>query len=256
MEEIRAIVIRVESGCDDGMIIECWSVDVGVENTSVLDKTAHPLNDVTCSTVGSYLMPVTTDGQLEETTRLDPAQETPEERAARFERDALPFLDLVHSAALRITARSSDAEDLVQETYARAFAAFHQFTPGTNLKAWLYRIMTNVYINTYRKAKRAPQISDGAEVEDWHLAQAESHASSPTPTAESAAMARIPDRQVIDAMQSLKPDFRHVVYLADVEGFSYKEIAEVMEIPVGTVMSRLSRARAQLRKMLGDYASS
>ncbi|MDR1450143.1 MAG: sigma-70 family RNA polymerase sigma factor [Propionibacteriaceae bacterium] len=185
----------------------------------------------------------------------DQTLETPEERAARFEREALPYLSLVHSAALRITSRSSDAEDLVQETYARAFAAFHRFTPGTNLKAWLYRIMTNVYINNYRKAKRSPKVSDGAEVEDWHLAQAESHASSPTPTAESAALARIPDRQVIDALHSLKPEFRYPVYLSGVEGLSYKEIAEVMDIPVGTVMSRLSRARAQLRKKLEDYAS-
>jgi RNA polymerase sigma-70 factor (ECF subfamily) len=198
----------------------------------------------------------TDEGQLADLTRVDPKEETPEERAARFERDALPFLDLVHSAALRITGRSSDAEDLVQETYARAFAAFHQFTPGTNLKAWLYRIMTNAYINTYRKAQRSPKLSDDAEVEDWQLAQAESHASSPNPSAEAAALARIPDREVMDAMRSLKPEFRYVVYLADIEGLAYKEIAEVMDVPVGTVMSRLSRARAQLRKKLADYASA
>lgn len=238
------------------MMPPCRDVELDVENTAVLQKTPQPYTDDRGGTVVSYPMAWTDEGQLADLTRVDPKEETPEERAARFERDALPFLDLVHSAALRITGRSSDAEDLVQETYARAFAAFHQFTPGTNLKAWLYRIMTNAYINTYRKAQRSPKLSDDAEVEDWQLAQAESHASSPNPSAEAAALARIPDREVMDAMRSLKPEFRYVVYLADIEGLAYKEIAEVMDVPVGTVMSRLSRARAQLRKKLADYASA
>ncbi|MDR0990058.1 MAG: sigma-70 family RNA polymerase sigma factor [Propionibacteriaceae bacterium] len=184
------------------------------------------------------------------TTTLDLSTETTEDRRARFEHDALQYLDLLYSAALRMTSTSADAEDLVQETYAKAYASFHQFRPGTNLKAWLYRIMTNAYINSYRKAQRSPKVSDDPEVEDWQLARAESHTSSPTLSAEAAALANIPDGDVLDALRSLRPEFRYAVYLADIEDLSYKEIAEAMNVPVGTVMSRLSRARAQLRAKL------
>jgi RNA polymerase sigma-70 factor (ECF subfamily) len=235
------------------------SVDCGVEIIAVLDQTASHADKLGDCAVGSSVMSTTTGSHVGQAADLDapvPENETPEERAARFEREALPYLDLVHAAALRITSGAADAEDIVQETYARAFASFHQFKPGTNLKAWLYRIMTNVYINNYRKAKRSPQVSDGAEVEDWHLARAESHSSSPTPTADSAALSRLPDRQVVAAVQSLREEARYVVYLADIEGLSYKEIADILSVPVGTVMSRLSRARAQLRKKLVDYAVS
>ncbi|MDR1265231.1 MAG: sigma-70 family RNA polymerase sigma factor [Propionibacteriaceae bacterium] len=187
-------------------------------------------------------------------TAPDLSQETDQARAARFERDALQYLDLLYSAALRMTSTPADAEDLVQETYAKAFASFHQFKPGTNLKAWLYRIMTNSYINSYRKAQRSPKLSDGAEVEDWQLAKAESHSTTPTLSAEADALARIPDGDILEAMRSLRPEFRYAVYLADIEGLSYKEIAAATQVPVGTVMSRLSRARAQLRSKLAGYA--
>jgi RNA polymerase sigma-70 factor (ECF subfamily) len=197
------------------------------------------------------------DGESIETT--GPAEqpappETDEQRTARFEADALVFLDQLYAAALRMTRNPADAEDVVQETYAKAYSSFHQFTPGTNLKAWLYRILTNTYINSYRKKQRQPQISDGENIEDWQLARAESHTSSGLKSAEMVALENLPDSDVKDALHQLAPDFRLAVFLADVEGFSYKEIAEIMGTPIGTVMSRLNRGRTQLRAMLSDYA--
>lgn len=185
---------------------------------------------------------------------VDLATEDDEQRAARFERDALPYLDQLYGAALRMTRNPADAEDVVQETFAKAFSAFHTFEPGTNLKAWLYRILTNTYINVYRKRQRQPQIAGGEDVEDWQLHRAEQHTSDGLRSAEMEALDLMPDSAVTEAMNALAPDFRLAVYLADVEGFSYKEIAEIMGTPIGTVMSRLNRGRTQLRKALGDYA--
>lgn len=189
-----------------------------------------------------------------DTADVDRATESDSARRGRFERDALEYVDQLYSAAMRMTRNPQDAEDLVQEAYTKAYSSFHQYKPGTNLKAWLYRILTNTYINLYRKRQRQPQQAATDTVEDWQMFRAAEHTSSGLRSAETEALDHLPDSDVKDALQSIPEEFRLAVYFADVEGFAYKEIAGILDIPIGTVMSRLHRGRKLLRGLLTDYA--
>ena len=178
-----------------------------------------------------------------------------QEKRSLFESQALQYMDQLYAAAMRMTRNPADAADLVQETYVKAYQAFNQFEQGTNLKAWLYRIQTNTFINIYRKNQRNPYQGTIDDLEDWQLGGAESLTqSTSTRSAEAEAIDHLPDSAVKDALQAVPEHFRMVVYYADVEGFSYQEIADIMKTPVGTVMSRLHRGRRLLRELLADYA--
>ena len=178
-----------------------------------------------------------------------------DEDKERFREEALPLLDSLYGAALRMTRNPADAEDLVQEAMLRAYRAFDTFEPGTNLKAWLFRILTNAYINTYRKRQREPQKVSADEVEDFDLYQElKDHDPQFSETPESIVLDNLVDSDILAAIDDLPEQFRLAVILSDVEGFSYAEMAEIMDVPMGTVMSRLHRGRKALQKRLWDLA--
>ncbi|MDP9283024.1 MAG: sigma-70 family RNA polymerase sigma factor [Chloroflexota bacterium] len=172
-----------------------------------------------------------------------------------FEAEALRHLDALYRTALRMTRSEADAEDLVQETYIRAFRFREQFTLGTNMKAWLFRILTNTFINTYRRKTAQPEVTDLEGVDEFSLYRrmADDRAASSSPDPEAELLNSVVDTEVTDALEALPEKFRTTVLL-DVEGFSYKEIAEMLGIPIGTVMSRLHRGRKFLQKRLYDLA--
>ncbi|MGH2579729.1 MAG: sigma-70 family RNA polymerase sigma factor [Actinomycetota bacterium] len=169
----------------------------------------------------------------------------------RFEREVLPLLPNLYSAALRMTRNPADAEDLVQETYLRAYRGFSGFEEGTNLRAWMYRILTNTFINSYRKKQREPVTVQEDDLDEWYLFDKLGE-SGVEPSAEAEVIRSMPDEDVQKALEALPEGFRLAVLLADVEGFSYREIAEILGIPIGTVMSRLHRGRRALEKALWE----
>jgi RNA polymerase sigma-70 factor (ECF subfamily) len=232
--------------------------DAGASGAPERPAAQIPTVQISAAQVPAVQMPADGSAALEtevDGKPLDVSTESAEERRVRFERDAMQYVDQLYSAAMRMARNPSDAEDLVQEAYTKAFSAFHQYKPGTNLKAWLYRILTNTYINLYRKRQREPLQSNSDTIEDWQLARAESHTSSGLRSAEAEALDHLPDSDVKRALQAIPEEFRLAVYFADVEGFAYKEISDIMNTPIGTVMSRLHRGRKMLRDMLADYAA-
>jgi len=169
---------------------------------------------------------------------------------AEFERQVRPYLAQLYPAALRMTRNASDAEDLVQETLAKAYVAFGQFTPGTNLRAWLHKILANTFVNTCRRKKREPVLASAREQVEWQDGAAFAPMAR---SAESEALDRMADSEVLRALRDLPKDFRTAVYLADIEGYPYREVARIMGTPIGTVMSRLHRGRERLRAALAAY---
>ncbi|GAC1411144.1 MAG: RNA polymerase sigma factor SigR [Actinomycetota bacterium] len=174
-----------------------------------------------------------------------------------FDETVMPLIAQMYGAALRLTKNPSDAQDVLQDTALKAYQAFGQFEPGTNLRAWLYKILINTFISSYRKAKRGPQtVSDTVEVDGEDFSLFDRLADTTTGTPEAILLDQIPDEEVKHALEELPDQFRVAVLLADVEGFSYKEIADITDVSIGTVMSRLHRGRKQLQRSLWEFAGT
>ncbi len=183
-----------------------------------------------------------------------PRRTTKAELTARFERDVIPLRAPLYRRAMRLTRNRTDAENLLQDTMLSAYVGFHRFREGTNLNAWLHRILTNNYIDTYRQTQRQPVVYLRAEITEELVAANVAHRSTGLRSAEDEALDTLPDTEIKTAMEALPEQFRLVVFYADVQDLKYRQIAEIMHIPPGTVMSRLHRGRRQLRRLLGDVA--
>ena len=251
--------------CEDGLLKAPVTACRGREPKQLArerrrQKTEHwefPLTTATIRDVGEFWSCGVVDEPAIEfdcSGRVAESAESDAELRARFERDAIPLLDQLYGGARRLTRSRADAEDLVQDTMVKAYAQFRSFREGTHLKAWLFRIMQNTWINNYHKTRRRPIEHLIGEITDWQQAAEQRNTSIAYRSAEIEALEALPDKDITEALEALPEHLRMVVYYADAHGYRYKEIAEIMDIPIGTVMSRLHNARRRLRMLLADVA--